>query len=174
MDVAKGAPRLVWLLTRRRCKGVPTPLTFRRDGPNDMATSDREAAESAVERLDFTLDIYQRAVAALMMFLGLRQWAVILGLGDGSGGAFETMTLQWQVATAHLAVVDLVASVGLWQRTAWGNVVWIYAAVAEVAMHTALIATFGADYLIVFVHLVSIIGFFVLLLLRRRATPAAS
>jgi hypothetical protein len=139
-----------------------------------MASSDRDTGPTTAERLDFALDIYGRAVAALMMYLGLRQWAVILGLGDGVGGSFEAMSMQWQVATAHLAVVDLVASVGLWQRTAWGNVVWIYAAVAEIAMHTVLIATFGSDYLIVLIHLVAITGFFVLWFLRRQASRPES
>ena len=45
----------------------------------------------------------------------------------------------------HLAVVDLVAAVGLWMRVAWGKVLWVYAALSEIALHTVFIGTFGGD-----------------------------
>ena len=50
------------------------------------------------------------------------------------------MPTPWNMATMHFAVVDLVASVGLWQRVAWGNVVWFYAPCSQIAMHTVFIA----------------------------------
>ncbi len=81
---------------------------------------------------------------------------------------FEAMPMPWKLATMHLAVVDLVASVGLWQRVAWGNVVWVYAAVAEVAMHTIFIGTFGSDLPIVAFHIVTVAVYFTLLMLERR------
>ena len=45
----------------------------------------------------------------------------------------------------YLAVVDLVAAVGLWMRVAWGKVLWICAAVSEIALHTVFIRPFGSD-----------------------------
>ncbi len=139
-----------------------------------MATKDSDAPPTRVERLDNALDIFGRVMSAVMMFLGLRQWAIILGIMAGTGGMFEAMSAPWQVATAHLAVVDLVACVGLWQRAAWGNVVWIYAAGAEIAMHTVFIATFGGDYLIVALHTATILAFVSLIVLRRRAESHAN
>ena len=62
-----------------------------------------------------------------------------LGVVAGAGGTFEAMNTPWKIATMYLAVVDLVAAVGLWLRAAWGNVLWIYAALSEVAMHTVFI-----------------------------------
>ena len=59
------------------------------------------------------------------------------------------MSTAWKIATMHLAVVDLVAAVGLWMRVAWGKVVWIYAALSEIAFHTVFIGTFGSDLPIV-------------------------
>ena len=73
------------------------------------------------------------------------------------------------MATIHLAVVDLVAAVGLWQRVAWGNVLWIYAALFEVAMHTVFIGTFGADYLVVAFHVFTVAGFGIVAFAARRA-----
>lgn len=129
------------------------------------ASEDQDTAE----RLEMALGVYVRVVAGLMMVLGLRQWAIIVGAMAGPAGMFADMSTTWKIATAHLAVVDLVASVGLWQRTAWGTVVWIYAALAEIAMHTVFMSTFGQDIVMVAIHVVALIGFGALLLLHQRA-----
>ena len=139
-----------------------------------MAAKDNDTSPlTSVERLDSSLGIFGRAMSVVMMLLGLRQWAIILGVVSGAGGMFEGMSTPWQIATAHLAVVDLVASVGLWQRAPWGNVVWIYAAVAEIAMHTLFVGTFGKNYLIVALHAATLLAFVTLVLLRRRAATHA-
>jgi hypothetical protein len=109
-------------------------------------------------------------MSGLLMLLGLFHWAVILGVVAGAGGMFEEMSTPWKMATIHLAVVDLVAAVGLWQRVAWGNVLWFYAALFEVAMHTVFMSTFGPDYLVVAFHIVSVAGFLIVALAARRAT----
>ena len=134
-----------------------------------MASKDSDTATDPVERLANIIEIYGRVMSAVMMLLGLHQWAIILGLMAGVGGTFETMSTPWQTATAHLAVVDLVASVGLWQRAAWGNVVWIYAAAAEIAMHTVSVGTFGSDYPIIAFHTVTVLAFVTMVILHRRA-----
>ena len=94
------------------------------------------AAPPKPSRYPLAIDIYARVMAVILMLLGLRHWAVIIGVIPGDGGPFEEMTPTWQLATIHLAVIYLVASVGLWMRVAWGNVVWIWAAVTAIAMHT--------------------------------------
>ena len=142
-----------------------------RDSVKDKAPP---PAPEPVSRLPLVLDIFGRVMSLVMMLLGLRQWAIILGVIAGGGGMFEDMSTPWKIATMHLAVVDLVASVGLWQRVAWGNVVWIYAAGAEIAMHTVFIATYGADYLVVGFHVLTIALFVALSILERRAAPAAT
>ena len=103
------------------------------------------------------------------MLLGLFHWAVILGVVAGAGGTFEEMSTAWKMATIHLAVVDLVAAVGLWQRVAWGNVLWVYAALFEVAMHTVFMGTFGADYLVVAFHVFTVGGYAAVAFVARRA-----
>jgi len=133
-----------------------------------MTLKEKESSPQPIDRLPLILDIYGRVMAGVLMILGLHQWAIILGVVQGSAGTFEAMPTPWKLATMHLAVVDLVASVGLWQRVAWGNVVWVYAAVAEVAMHTVFIGTFGSDLPIVAFHIVTVAVYFALLILERR------
>ena len=128
------------------------------------ASADQERAN----RLPQVIEVYARALAVVMMILGLRQWAIILGVTAGKGGMFEVMSTPWQLSTMHLAVVDLVASVGLWMRAAWGNVLWIYAALSEIALHTLFAGTFRNNVLIVAFHLITISGFVALQFLARR------
>ena len=119
------------------------------------------------------LTIYLRGIAALLLLLGLRQWLYIAGIFDEAGWSFETMTTAWRFVTVHLAVVDLVAAVGLWMRVAWGNVLWVYAAVFEIAIHTAFADTFGADPIIVGFHVVALAVFVGLVFMDRRQAAKA-
>ncbi len=120
------------------------------------------------DRHEVALEYYVIALAVVMLLLGLRQWAIIMGVISGGGGTFEAMSTPWKLATMHLAVVDLVAAVGLWLRVAWGKVIWIFAAVSEIAFHTVFIRTLGSDLLVVAFHVATIAAFVVLTVLARR------
>lgn len=121
------------------------------------------------DRTGAALDLYLVALSVVMMLFGLRQWAVIVGILNGpGGGSFEAMSTAWKIVTMHFAVVDLVAAVGLWMRVAWGKVVWVYAAVSEIVIHTAFMGTFGADWAKVTFHAVTLLVFLVLVLIDRR------
>jgi hypothetical protein len=133
-----------------------------------MAIKDKGAVAPHASRLPFVLDVYGRVMSGLLMLLGLFHWAVILGVVAGAGGTFEEMSSAWKMATIHLAVVDLVAAVGLWQRVAWGNVLWVYAALSEVAMHTVFMGTFGTDYLVVAFHVFTVGGYAAIAFIARR------
>lgn len=128
----------------------------------------RSIAEDDGTRYLKTIEVYGRLVSVVLMLFGLREWAVILGLASSIGGPFETMTAVWKMATMYLAVVDLVAAVGLWMRVAWGDVLWLCAAVSEIAFHTVFVSTFGSDYTIVAFHLFALGGYATLLLLVRK------
>jgi len=134
-----------------------------------MTMKENAEASPVASRLPFFLDLYGRVMSGLLMLLGLFHWAVILGIVAGAGGMFEDMSTPWKMATINLAVVDLVAAVGLWQRVAWGNVLWIYAALFEVAMHTVFTGTFGVDFLVVAFHLITLGGYGALAFLARKA-----
>lgn len=119
------------------------------------------------------LDVYLRGVAAILLLLGLRQWLYIAGVFQDDGWSFETMSTQWRFVTIHLAVVDLVAAVGLWMRVAWGNVIWIYVAMFEIAMHTVFAETFGLNLFVVSFHVIALLVFVGLLVMSRRHEAAA-
>ncbi|MBN9058416.1 MULTISPECIES: DUF6163 family protein [Kaistia] len=118
------------------------------------------------------LDVYLRGVAAILLLLGLRQWLYIAGVFQDDGWSFETMSTQWRFVTIHLAVVDLVAAVGLWMRVAWGNVIWIYVALFEIAMHTVFAETFGLNLFVVSFHVIALLVFVGLLVMSRRHEAA--
>ncbi|MCR4282988.1 MAG: DUF6163 family protein [Bauldia sp.] len=123
-------------------------------------------------RYELVLDQYAIALSVVMMLFGLRQWAVIVGILPGAGGTFEAMSTAWKIVTMHMAVVDLVAAVGLWMRVAWGRVIWVYAALSEIAFHTVFIGTFGSDLPKVAFHLSTLAVFLVLTLLARHRAAA--
>jgi hypothetical protein len=133
-----------------------------------MSTKDQLTAAPPQNRQLAALDYYLMALAAAMMLLGLRQWAIVLGVISSGGGTFEAMSTPWKLATMHLAVVDLVASVGLWLRVAWGKVIWIFAALSEIAFHTVFIRALGSDLVVVAFHAASIIAFIVLSFMAQR------
>ena len=122
-------------------------------------------------RIDVLLPRYVIALSVVMMLMGLRQWAVIIGMIPGPTGTFQDMTTAWAVVTVHIAVVDVIVSVGLWNQAAWGKVLWVYAALFEVAIHTVFARAFGSDWLLVGFHLVTLAVFGLLTVLARRQTP---
>jgi uncharacterized membrane protein (DUF2068 family) len=147
---------------------MPT-IPPRHHSKNAMSLREKRlAADHDSKRYLTLLGIYSRALSIVLMLFGLRQWAVIVGISASPGGIFEMMTPAWQVATMYLAVIDLVAAVGLWMRVAWGNVLWVCAAISEIVFHTFFMNTFGTDYLVVGFHLLAIGGFAALFLLARK------
>jgi hypothetical protein len=138
-----------------------------------MATKQNTAStEPARNRYAIVLDQYSIALSVVMMIFGLRQWAIIVGVTPGTGGTFEAMSTAWKIVTMHMAVVDLVAAVGLWMRVAWGRVIWVYAAVSEIVFHTAFMSTFGPDLPKVGFHFVTLFVFLALTIMAGRHTRA--
>jgi hypothetical protein len=107
---------------------------------------------------------YEIALAALMLGLGLWQWSIIVGISRG----FEAMPAAGKIATMVLAVADVVAGAGLWMRVAWGRVIFVVAAVAEIALHTVFIATYGSNWTAVALHLAALAAYAALAILARR------
>lgn len=124
-------------------------------------------------RFEVVFDYALVGLSVVMMALGLRQWAVLVGMIDGPAGSFQAMGQEWQLATMYLAVVDIVAAVGLWMRVSWGRVLWILAALSEIALHTVFFGTFGGNLLIVAFHTVTLAALTALYLLAQRP-PRAS
>ncbi len=123
-------------------------------------------------RAEVLLDLYAVALSVVMLLFGLRQWAIIVGAIPGSGGPFDQMSTAWAAVTIHMAVVNLVAAVGLWLKVAGGKVLWIYSALFEIALHTIFIGTFGPNLPVVILHFVTLIVFIALTIAAHRQTPA--
>jgi hypothetical protein len=119
------------------------------------------------DRYQIALYYYEIVLAVLMMGLGLRQWGLIVGFKIG-GATFEAMSAPAKIVTMYLAVADLVAAVGLWMRVAWGRVIFIAAAISDIGFHTAFVATYGANWVLVAIHAVALVLYAILAVLARR------
>ncbi|MEI8145280.1 MAG: DUF6163 family protein [Alphaproteobacteria bacterium] len=66
-----------------------------------------------------------RLLAVVAMVRGLAHWLFICGLAQIDGIEFPDWSIPLQATTIYLAIMDLVASVGLWMLATWGGVVWL-------------------------------------------------
>ena len=136
-----------------------------------MSSNAVQPAGPVRSRTETVLIQYVTVLSLVMMVLGLRQWAVILGILSSPGGPFEQMTAEWATITMHIAVVDVVVAVGLWNQAAWGKVLWVYAALFEITIHTVFIGTYGSDIPLVAFHGSTLVIFLLLTILVRRWAP---
>jgi len=65
---------------------------------------------------------FMRLAAVFWLMRGLLHWAYIIGLG---GADFPDLRLSRQGIIMGLAVLDLVAAVGMWLTSSWGAAVWL-------------------------------------------------
>jgi fatty acid desaturase len=79
------------------------------------------------------LIFYLRGLAMFAMVRGLADWSRILGF-IGVENAFETAPLTIQMTIALYAVLNCVASVGLWLTSAWGAVLWLIVTIVEILL----------------------------------------
>jgi hypothetical protein len=130
----------------------------------------------AAERIARFEAVFLRLVALVLLALAIEYWMRVTGLLSGPESAFDNMPNHWRVVSASLAVVLPVAALGLWGLHTWGIVVWIGAAMTEIAMHGLLQSLFGADFKRLAFHLVALAilaGFFVARQMTARRRVAA-
>ena len=128
----------------------------------------RPNVDPRLARIQGVLDLYLRSLALVLLALGVWQWAIILGAFPDPW-RFEGMLIEWQWVTITLGVADLVAGVGLWLRVAWGTVIWIFAALFEIALHTVFTRTYDQNFPIVAFHSATIVLFLALWIAEFRA-----
>ena len=117
------------------------------------------------------LVLFLRIMAGISMLKGMYHWALVLGIGDGSGSTFENATMPWQAATIFFAVIDLVAAVGLWLAAAWGGVVWLTATISMAAIELFFPQVFGGRVLIALLEFLALFGYIGLALMAGRERP---
>nr|WP_321457472.1 hypothetical protein [uncultured Cohaesibacter sp.] len=108
------------------------------------------------ENLPFWLILLARVGSIFLMLSGLIYWVDILGVFGASG--LERGTWLAPAARVVLACSFLIASVGVWQPSFWGVVMWVISAVLQ-----ALAISFIDDFipfvvLITVLHLVGLLG----------------
>src|SRR3954453_885933 len=118
------------------------------------------------------LVLFLRIMAMISLAKGIYHWSLVLGIGDGSGSAFEQATMPWQAATVFFAVIDLVAAVGLWLAAAWGGVVWLTATISMAAIELFFPQVFGGRVSIAVFEFVTLALYVGLALMAGRERPA--
>ena len=118
------------------------------------------------------LVLFLRIMACVSLFKGVYHWSLVLGIGDGAGSTFEEASMPWQAATIFFAVIDLVASVGLWLAAAWGGVVWLTASISMAAIELFFPQVYGGRLWIAIPEFIAIMIYIALALMAGRERPA--
>jgi len=149
------------------------PLQPQATRPSDMIEPVHAAEEvgAAGSWTDY-LVLFLRIMAVLALVKGLYHWGVLLGIGAGRGGGFETHSLAWQTATVFFAVIDLVAAVGLWLAAAWGAVVWLSSVMSMAVVELFFPQVYGGGIFVVLVELTLLGAYLWLAIHAARERPA--
>ncbi len=111
--------------------------------------------------IDWTqnLVLFFRILAIFQIAKGLVHWGLLISI---SGDASLRPAGEYLAANTYFAVLDPVAGVGLWLTSSWGAVLWLLAAVSQIAIGIGFPEIFGQMWpLLVFE--VAAIAFYVLL-----------
>ena len=141
-------------------------------GGDTLASVAETSTDDRPEGLRLRQQWLKRALAGALIIVGLFHWAAIVGLVTIGPDPFADASGAWQWAIINLAAAYLVAAVGLWLLTSWGVVIWIYAAVCELAMSTVFAGTFGFRVLPIAVQVALLSIYAALALAVRRAEAA--
>ncbi len=99
----------------------------------------------AATRWGMLLVWLMRSVAVLWFLLGLVYWLRILLPGDAP---LDALPVDVAVTIVFFAVANLAAAVGLWLAAPWGGVLWLLAAIAELAASWVMPAYIRGDIII--------------------------
>jgi hypothetical protein len=96
---------------------------------------ERRPAAAAQAQWGLMLVVFMRVLAALWIFQGLAEWALVLVPGRS---VLESLPGAMAAAVIFFAIADLVAAVGLWLATPWGGALWLFAASSQIFIAIAI------------------------------------
>lgn len=96
---------------------------------------ERAPAAAAEAQWGLILVIFMRVLAALWIFQGLAEWALVLA---PQKSVLESLPAAMAAAVIFFAIIDLVAAVGLWLATPWGGALWLFAASSQIFIAIAI------------------------------------
>src|SRR3984893_12029804 len=99
------------------------------------------------------LVLFLRLMAAVSLVKGLYHWAQVCGVGAAPDDGFLAHWMAWRPATAFVALLDLVAAVGLWLAAAWGAVVWLSSVVSMAVVVVFFPNVFGGSIFVALVEM---------------------
>lgn len=142
-------------------------------GPSDRLAPVRAGEyRPAREGWGGRLVLFLRVMAGVTMLKGLYHWWSVCGFAAGPGEVFDARSLPWQTATVFFAVIDLVASVGLWLAAPWGALVWLTGSVTMIVVQAFFPAIYGFHPTVVVLLAAMIGGYLVLAVLAAREQAA--
>jgi len=113
---------------------------------------------------------FQRLLALVFLALTIFTWMQVIGYWDGPNQRFDTMSGPWKIYISLLAVLQPVASIGLWSTQAWGRVVWFLAIAVQIASLTTFSDHIDGNQRLVFFHL-GCLAIYIIFLLAARIVP---
>jgi hypothetical protein len=128
--------------------------------------------EAEQQRWAYWLVYFLRVMAAVSLIKGLYHWAVVCGIGAPAPAGFGAYPTSYQAATVFFAVIDLVASVGLWLAAPWGAVVWLTSVISMAAVEILFPQIYGGSFWIIALELILLGVYLALALMAAREQPA--
>ncbi|EJF88860.1 DUF6163 family protein [Bartonella tamiae] len=112
-----------------------------------------------IDLLSLSFGLYLRFLALICLIFGCMYWTRLIGLFPGELWRIDTMPMQWQTLCGALAVIYPVAAIGLWLRSPWGVILWIFAAFCESLVFTVYQSSFIYMPSIAFLQGILFLGF---------------
>lgn len=100
-----------------------------------------------------------RILALLWLMKGLAAWGIIFGI-LGREEDFLSRSLEFQTFIIYFSVVDIIAAVGLWMVSSWGNVLWLIAVLSYLVLANLAQEVADASPLMMVALLLFLIAYF--------------
>jgi hypothetical protein len=87
------------------------------------------------------LILFFRAMSVFELAKGMVHWALLVGAPDVAPGGGQDV--EYLAVNIYFAVLDPIAGVGLWMTSSWGAVLWLLAAISQIAVCIGFAEVYG-------------------------------